>query len=690
MQRILIVEDDLDIQELLKNFLQEVGYAVTLASDGIEAISLFASTHFDLILLDIMLPKIDGFTVCELIRKQSRVPIIMLTALNGEEEQIRGLDLQVDDYITKPFSMPILVRKIGAVLRRSSMIPEQEHQTITYKNLVLDMDSYTAVVDGVSFDLTQREFEVLRELLLNQGRVLTRQNLLDKLWKYDFYGDERVVDTHIKNLRKKLGIDFIQTIRGVGYKIDKEIKGSLFAKIFAITFLLTSICCVLTYTVISWLVPKTYSTTLDASLENTVSSFIAELQTMSPLESGTLFDEFLLNNNGVLLQLSDDDGNAIELPSQGAKEFPRFLDGGIATENTDPAAYRATHSYLFSFAGSDTVYTLTVAGSAHEVDLLRNTLANVFIILFFVILIIATLASMIYSRYVTRPVLRLSAVSKNMSELNFNWKCEEDRTDELGVLAHSLNEMSKKLSAALENLQAANIKLQADIEHEKELEQAQLDFFSAVSHELKTPITIIKGQTEGMILNVGDYQDRNKYLSRSLEIINTMESMVQEILTVSRMKSSKVGLRKEKMDFSALLKREYALFEDLIVQKEIDWNENISPALQIVADKMLIQKAINNIVSNAILYSPRGSSIYMDAFSKNGSVVFQIENTGVHIPEAEIPKLFDAFYRMEQSRNRKTGGSGLGLYIVKTILEQHNIIYSLKNTDRGVLFSIRF
>ena len=222
MQKILIVEDDIDIQELLRNFLQEVGYEISIANDGMEAISLFSTIHFDLILLDIMLPKIDGFTVCELIRKQSQIPIIMLTALSSEDEQLRGLDLQVDDYITKPFSMPILVRKIGAVLRRSSMIPEQEHQTIAYKNLVLDMDSYTAVVDGASFDLTQREFEVLRELLLNQGRVLTRQNLLDKLWKYDFYGDERVVDTHIKNLRKKLGIDFIQTIRGVGYKIDKE------------------------------------------------------------------------------------------------------------------------------------------------------------------------------------------------------------------------------------------------------------------------------------------------------------------------------------------------------------------------------------------------------------------------------------------------------------------------------------
>ena len=222
MPHILIVEDDLDIQDLLKNFLQEVGYEIMIASDGMEAISLFSSAHFDLILLDIMLPKIDGFTACELIRKQSQIPIIMLTALNGEEEQIKGLDLQVDDYITKPFSMPILIRKIAAVLRRSSMIPDREHQTITYQNLILDLDSYSASVNGKSHELTQREFEVLRELLLNQGRVLTRQNLLDRLWKYDFLGDERVVDTHIKNLRKKLGIDFIQTIRGVGYKIDKE------------------------------------------------------------------------------------------------------------------------------------------------------------------------------------------------------------------------------------------------------------------------------------------------------------------------------------------------------------------------------------------------------------------------------------------------------------------------------------
>lgn len=206
MQRILVVEDDFDIQELLQNFLQETGYEVDIAGDGVEALSIFIDGKYDLILLDIMLPKIDGYGVCELIRKQSDVPIIMLTALNGEDDQIKGLDLQVDDYITKPFSMPILIRKIAAVLRRSSQGTVESYQSITYGNLLLNCDGYTATMNGNTFELTQKEFEILRELLTHQGRILTRQNLLDKLWRYDFYGDERVVDTHIKNLRKKLGI----------------------------------------------------------------------------------------------------------------------------------------------------------------------------------------------------------------------------------------------------------------------------------------------------------------------------------------------------------------------------------------------------------------------------------------------------------------------------------------------------
>ena len=189
MQKILIVEDDLAIQALLHDFIQEAGYSGRVSFGvAFEALSRFSEQNFDLVLLDIMLPKIDGYGVCELIRKQSDVPIIMLTALSGEEDQIKGLDLQVDDYITKPFSMPVLLRKIAAVLRRSNRKAEESYQVIAYSNLLLNCDNYTATVDGVTYELTQKEFEILRELLTHQGRILTRQNLLDKLWRYDFYG----------------------------------------------------------------------------------------------------------------------------------------------------------------------------------------------------------------------------------------------------------------------------------------------------------------------------------------------------------------------------------------------------------------------------------------------------------------------------------------------------------------------
>ena len=222
MSKILIVEDDLSIQALLHDFIEEAGHSVVLAADGVEALEKYSEQPFDLVLLDIMLPKIDGYGVCEVIRQKSDVPIIMLTALDSEQNQIKGLDLQADDYITKPFSMPVLLRKIAAVLRRAAKQDEMP-QTLSYKTLTLDLGAYRVYSEQETIDLTPREFEILRELILHKGRILTRQNLLQTLWKYEFLGDERIVDTHIKNLRKKLGeADYIEMIRGVGYRIDKE------------------------------------------------------------------------------------------------------------------------------------------------------------------------------------------------------------------------------------------------------------------------------------------------------------------------------------------------------------------------------------------------------------------------------------------------------------------------------------
>ena len=219
MKRILIVEDEPDIQELLNAYLRDAGYETAVAGDGAAALNAFENAPFDLVLLDVMLPKLDGFEVCRRIRRSSQVPVVMLTALDGEAQQLRGFGLDIDDYVTKPFSMPVLLEKIRVILRRSG---EAAESRLHYRDLVVDLDTREAALDGRPLDLTAREFELLRTFLAAPGRVFTREMLLSRLWGYDFFGDERVVDSHIKNLRHKLGRDYIETVRGVGYRAAKE------------------------------------------------------------------------------------------------------------------------------------------------------------------------------------------------------------------------------------------------------------------------------------------------------------------------------------------------------------------------------------------------------------------------------------------------------------------------------------
>ena len=219
MQKILVVEDDIDIQDILKNHLIDAGYEVAVASDGVAGIAIFDDT-IDLVLLDIMLPKIDGYGVCEVIRKRSQVPIIMITALSDEENQLKGFEQQIDDYIPKPFSPKILLCKIAAILRRRTA-ENQNPSLLTYKELNMDVDGFHVYQDGNEVVLTSKEFALLRLMLENQGKVFTRQMLLDRLWAEDLEVEDRIVDSHIKNIRKKLNADYIKTIRGVGYRIEK-------------------------------------------------------------------------------------------------------------------------------------------------------------------------------------------------------------------------------------------------------------------------------------------------------------------------------------------------------------------------------------------------------------------------------------------------------------------------------------
>ena len=218
MKNILIIEDDVDIQELLEIHLSDEGYHVEVAADGIVGMDLFLNNNYDLILLDLLLPKLNGYKVCEFIRQRSEIPIIMLTALESEDSEIKGLDLRADDYITKPFSFPILKRRISNLIQRNERSITSER--LNYGELSLDLEGYKAYIKDKDCELTPKEFELLRELMQGKGKVFTRQMLLDSVWGYDYFGSDRIVDTHIKNIRKKTDSDIVKTIKGVGYRVD--------------------------------------------------------------------------------------------------------------------------------------------------------------------------------------------------------------------------------------------------------------------------------------------------------------------------------------------------------------------------------------------------------------------------------------------------------------------------------------
>ena len=211
------------MRKLVKDFLQREGYSVLEAGDGMEAMDIFYDQKIDLVILDVMMPKMDGWQTCREIRRDSTVPIIMLTARSEERDELQGFELGVDEYISKPFSPKILVARVGALLKR--IYGTDAEEKIEAGGIELDKAAHQVWVDGKSIDLSYKEFELLTYFLENQGIALSREKILNNVWNYDYFGDARTIDTHVKKLRNKLGDkgNYIKTIWGMGYKFEVEI-----------------------------------------------------------------------------------------------------------------------------------------------------------------------------------------------------------------------------------------------------------------------------------------------------------------------------------------------------------------------------------------------------------------------------------------------------------------------------------
>ncbi|WP_087065327.1 sensor histidine kinase [Intestinibacillus massiliensis] len=490
--------------------------------------------------------------------------------------------------------------------------------------------------------------------------------------------------------------------------LRKKLKESLTVRIFCVTSLILLAASAATFGFIAWATPITYTTVQTEELALKSEYLVKTLQETDYTDAAPVITAFARDEADVAIV--GPDSELADTLSQAAMQAS-YADGTLRVVTTVPdgtdvaaaagaedavdsaPAYSVTMGtpLTFSFADRPGRYTLYVTPRTQDgIRQALSALGRVAPYLLVVMLLFSVLGALFYSRYITRPIVRLSGISQKMAGLDFSFQYGERRQDEIGVLGRNLNQLSDRLSQALGELRQANEALQLDIDRERELERQRLAFFSAVSHELKTPVTILKGQLSGMLEGVDVYQDRDQYLAKSLRVTARMENLVQEILTVSRMESSGFALHPKPVDLGRLVAALLVQDEGLFAAKPLRLETTLPEGLVVPADPALLKKAVDNLLSNAVFYAPAGAAVSVAVAREAGAVSLSVENSGSHIPEDALPHVFEAFYRAESSRNRRTGGSGLGLYIVQMILDRHGAAYRIENTETGVLFTIRF
>lgn len=449
----------------------------------------------------------------------------------------------------------------------------------------------------------------------------------------------------------------------------KKIKSSLWLKIFLILTVLLFSVSILLYGIVMAVMPVSYKYTLTDGYVEQIDQFVTELEGNSLNDAAQKIYEFCINQNASAV-----------LEGENAKIcFGSEIPEDTATENPTQAA-------TIGLTLEDGTYSLQIFTPAKLVNQLTQTFWRLLPLIGIVVLVISLIASYFVSRFLTKPMIEISDISERLTVLDMTWRCDTKRSDEVGILANNLNTMAERLDEALNELTVANEKLQADIEQERQQEKLRIDFFRAVSHELKTPITVLKGELEGMIYQVGEYKDRDAHLRQSMRTVNEMERLVKEILSASRMAGSDFSLTVSDIDLSRLVRQCCRKWQSVAEDKNQNFLIDIEEGCITHGDMDLLQKAISNIIGNAVAHSLEQEKIEV---SLNGKTL-KVCNSGAWIADTDLRHIFEPFYRADPSHSRETGGSGLGLYIVKTILDRHDLKYNMKNTEQGICFTVFF
>lgn len=470
-------------------------------------------------------------------------------------------------------------------------------------------------------------------------------------------------------------------------------------KVFLITFVVQIIAGVLICIALYFSTPGTYRSTVDEDYMNAY-GLVKELRGITEEEGGAVIDDFI-SDTGIDV--------AIYMAESYSPDYRVFADTNskLALKTEEEVAARMERltekdnmgSFDFRYFSESSVwqdgnlrYRLVYFSNDSKVNVMPLAIRKSLPVMILVITVLSLLCSFIYTRLFAKPVKELSKVSRSMAKMDFSRKCASKRQDEIGDLARDLDAMADALDKNIHSLQEKNDELEEEVTRREELESQKDMFFSAASHELKTPVTVLEGQLRGMIEGIEPYTDHEVYLPKLLGTVKRMESLINEILMASRMQSG-LEIASGRTDMAQILEEKMEECEELFEVRGIKMElnlENTPDGLLFKGNKELTSIAIGAFLSNAVFYSTEGAVVCVDAEKAESGKTIRvlIRNTGVNIDEDDIGHLFEPFYRTDKSRNRRSGGSGLGLYLAKLILEKQGGSCRMENDGEDVLATI--
>jgi len=455
-----------------------------------------------------------------------------------------------------------------------------------------------------------------------------------------------------------------------------RLRTRLSVKLFLGTFLMLLALFWFSFGIARTLIPELYRRQFATRFEAFVVDFGDEISDLALEEVIEAIDRFAAYNNAhVTLSAVGEDEIIYTVNAMTIMDSTSLLIEATRIFRQDPM--------------TGTRFAISAQTHLDSIIQIREILEQIFQFLLIGNLFISLLVAYLFSASISAPIMQLTHRAKKLEQLELNDTDEINRADEIGALGNHLNRMAEKLDLTLTDLQVANSKLQADIDFKEQQEQQRTQLFTALSHELKTPLVVLKGELEGMIKNVGVYQDRETYLKKAYATTESMEKLIQEILLVSRLESNEIKLKSASVNISQLVNEVCENYEGLATLKNVSLLYYCEDDLMGQVDKFQLQNAIANIVNNAIFHSAAREVVWIQLIEKAGVGVLTVKNKGM-ILDADLTHLFEPFYRLDKSRNRHSGGSGLGLFIVKSILELHQFEYELTNEAEFVVFTVRF